>query len=31
MAFNSDDRKDGISRRHALERTIWASTGKSRI
>ena len=27
MVFDNDDRKDGVSRRHALERTIWASTG----
>ena len=27
MVFDNDDRKDGVSRRHALERMIWASTG----
>jgi len=27
MVFDNDDRKDGVSRRHALERMIWASSG----
>jgi ribose transport system substrate-binding protein len=27
MAFDHDDHEDGVSRRHALERMIWASTG----
>jgi hypothetical protein len=27
MAFDNDDHKDGVSRRHALERMIWASSG----
>src|ERR1700720_4700638 len=27
MGFDNDDRKDGVSRRHALERMIWASSG----
>ncbi len=27
MVFDDDDRKDGVSRRHALERMIWASSG----
>jgi len=27
MAFDNDDQKDGVSRRHALERIIWASSG----
>src|SRR6266481_6539251 len=26
MAFNNDDRKDGINRRHALVRMIWAGS-----
>ena len=27
MSFDNDDHKDGVSRRHALERMIWASGG----
>jgi ribose transport system substrate-binding protein len=27
MAFDHDDHDDGVSRRHALERMIWVSTG----
>jgi ribose transport system substrate-binding protein len=27
MVFDDDDRKDGVSRRHALEHMIWASSG----
>src|SRR5260370_19965159 len=26
MAFNNDDRKDGVNRRHALLRMIWAGS-----
>src|SRR5260370_40829403 len=26
MAFNNNDRKDGVNRRHALVRMIWASS-----
>ena len=27
MSFDNDDHKDGISRRHALERMIWGGGG----